>query len=328
MNIMTIQTSQLEAIVQRALDLKIATAISLYVACGKENIMLDRGKASENSLYDLASLTKILGTTIALAFGIARQKISLHEKPFLCWPEVTVVSLMNHTSGLTAHVKFYQNPAISTKDFDANKKIIFDQLFLQKPKRPAGKAREYSDLNFLALHYLLESRFKKTLGEIFHDAWRYFGLSPLHYSHSGYRPLMDAIPTSQEREGYVHDDNCYFLGGIAAHAGLFGTVKEVANYADFFRHVVKAPGNAGEDVLKYFIEHHLGFDAPTPRGSVRALSHQAFGHFGFTGTSLWTDPVRDLSIVVLTNRVFCSLNSTGIFWLRERIHNAAAMNNG
>jgi CubicO group peptidase (beta-lactamase class C family) len=327
---------QFEHVLNQAIDAQLASSISLWVSTGSESLTFHKGlvakniKTDDNTLYDLASLTKILGTAPAIARAIALGKITLEEKPFRGWPEISVEHLLAHTSGLLAHVKFYESAGISDKDFFANQKIIFHELFKQQPVAKAGQKRLYSDLNFLALGFLLEERLKKPLHQIFLETWKELALLdvPLTYCPSGHvNSIIDVAPTEQ-RLGEVNDRNCYYLGGIAAHAGLFGNLMSVSNYAQFFLRCYQNPRGNIEAIIAKFERKHLAFDIANLRGSTRVFSPAAFGHFGFTGTSLWVDPWSNhrqgLMVVLLTNRVHKSLNPAGIYWLRERIHTLAA----
>lgn len=338
MNNMTTLSSKLDQLLDQALEARIASSISLFVGNMEQSLTLHRGSTAQGyptdnaSIYDVASLTKILGTAVALAYALLQRKISLDEKPFACWPEIDVAHLMAHTSGLVAHIKFYEKAGVSTKDFLSNQNIMFEELFKQRPSWKVGEKRIYSDLNFLALGYLLEQRFKKKLFEIFLDAWHYAHLEPLSFMPShGVAQNPFIVPTSHDQHPHVHDKNCYYLGGLAGHAGLFATLHQVVGFGEFFLRCAKNPTSPIEEYLRKFMRGHLAFDRPTPRGSIRALLPFAFGHFGYTGTSLWIDPQahkqQGLIVALLTNRVFLNDQPQGIFWLRDRVHTLAAMGN-
>ena len=293
------------------------------------------GLSTNNTIYDLASLTKILGTTLALVKAVLENKICLKEEPFSQWPGITVDYLLAHTSGLDAHVKFYELPNISQTDFSNNKKIIFNNLFEQPIITKPGTKKLYSDLNFLALGWLLEKRYKQNLDQIFKDTWDYLkinhklnyflsrdNLNPSYFNYvapTGYCPTRKKYVRAQ-----VHDLNCYYLGGLAGHAGLFGDLASVSAFADFFLGCIKNPQNSFEKLIAQWAKTERGFHKPDKKGSTRSLSSQSFGHFGFTGTSLWVDPTAcenlGRSFVLLTNRVESSLRPEGIFWLRSCVH--------
>ena len=231
------------------------------------------------------------------------------------------------------HIKFYEQSGISS-NFSANKQIIFKSLFEQRPIHEPKKIRLYSDLNFLALGILLEQRLRKPLLEIFKETWANLNISNnlnffcstsnlpniiSHIAPTGYCPLR-----SQQIRAQVHDLNGFFLGGLAGHAGLFGDLESLKAFGNFFLGCVKKPKNALENLIADFVRLGLGFDKALPSGSVGALSEGSFGHFGFTGTSLWIDPgvksSSGLFYVLLSNRVALGLRPEGIFWLRKRLH--------
>ncbi len=332
----------LEPILDQAIERGIASAISLSIKSENDAFSMHRGMLknytpiNDESLYDLASLTKIIGTAPAIAHAMAMGKIALDEEPFRCWPKVSVRSLLAHTSGLAAHVKFYEHPSLSTHDFSKNASIIYEELFRQKLEARPFERHLYSDLNFLALGYLLEQRLKKPLFTIFcesieelydgHEQDRCFFT---YCSSDGKAPFQNSVLTTPGEKNLVHDQNCRALGGIAAHAGLFGSIKNLKIFVSLLARIYRHPRRAMEENLAYFARHFLAFHRASPRGSTRALSPQAFGHFGFTGTSLWVDPrssqKEPLSIVLLSNRVYLNpKDAQGIFWLRERVHSLAA----
>ncbi len=327
-------------VIDQAIDARVASSISLWVGGPRASLTIHRGHSSKNlptddtTLYDLASLTKILATLPAMARAIALAKISLNEEPFKVWPGITVLSLLSHSSGLAAHVKFYEALGISERDFLGNQKIIYEELFRQKPIHKCGEKWVYSDLNFLALGFLLEERFKKSLGQIFRETWQDLGWTPFSYLLSGQENYKPEIAPTEQKLGEVNDRNCFYLGGIAAHAGLFGTLQEVSACAQFFNACYRDPQGEIQTIISHFTRRHIGFHKANIRGSTAAFSAATFGHFGFSGTSLWVDPWSNhrqgLMVILLTNRVHRSLKPEGIYWLRKRVHSLAArlMGNG
>jgi CubicO group peptidase (beta-lactamase class C family) len=316
----------IQNIINQAISIPIATAVAFSynkkIYCG--------GYSNSQSIFDLASLTKIVGTTLAMCCAISDGYIRLDEEPFVAWPGVRVRDLLAHTSGLPAHVKFYDNNTISNTNFIHNKYIIFDLLFREKAYKQVG-ARVYSDLNFLALGLLLERRLRKDLYDIFVETWDKFNIKTklnyyksagliTNYNSKFTMPTGVCLVREQRVTQQVHDLNCYFLGGIAGHAGLFGSLLDLENFGEFFLRAYTKPQTNYEALIQYFARHNLGFDSPKRGGSVCALSPESFGHFGFTGTSLWVDPHAKIFISLLTNRVDSSLHPAGIFWLRTRLH--------
>ncbi len=333
---------KLENIVERALSRNIASSISLAVSGPFEQPVIihrgivDKHATNDNTLYDLASLTKIIGTTMAVAHAIERGIFRRDDLPFLQWPRGSIEALLAHRAGLPAHRRFYEECSLSTSDFQSNRATIFERLFETIAQEDCTR-RLYSDLGFMALGFLLEEHHKKPLFEIFCDAWRACSLAipftwfpsqcssrmstTTNIAPTGYCPARNAYVRAQ-----VHDPNCYFLGGLAGHAGLFGSLSAVDRVGRFFLRAALNPNTPLEYLLRLFAQRGLGFDKPTLSGTTRYFSPSAFGHFGYTDTSLWIDPAfnncNGIVVSLLTNRVHKSEKPEGIFWLRLAINRA------
>lgn len=340
---------RLGAIIEEALAKEVASSISLFVGFSATDTPLDMDlhagltsreprllATSENTIYDLASLTKIIGTSTAMAHALAQKKIDLPEIPFSSWPHTSTRALLAHTAGLPAHKRFFEEIELSNDDFLANKVLIKSTL-LEVPAYEQAD-RLYSDLGYMALGFLLEERFNKPLFEVFCEAWAALGLQLefLWYpSHSPARKSSDlnvAETFSFERNvgllAQVHDGNAYFLGGLAGHAGLFGTQKAVKAFGQLLLVAYQNPQNVTQNILADFARNRLGFDKPSPDGSNKFLSPNSFGHFGYTGTSLWVDPAygkHGLIVALLTNRIKMTDQPEGIFWLRSAVHEAVML---
>ena len=335
--------NKLNNIVELAVKLSIATSCSLSVSFGhkKPAIILHYGKAfnretDQQSVYDLASLTKILGTTMAIQHAVDRASLRLDETPFACWPHASVRAILAHRAGLPKHVRFYEMLTLSRQNFVQNRAAIFANLFTVEAKERRDE-RLYSDLGFMALGLLLEKKRALPLAQIFADAWQHSELHtgltwypslPLSYSHENPHIVPTGYCTARGHRviGQVHDPNCYFMGGLEGHAGLFGTLSDVDHLGRYFLRAVKEAKSHNDSLIRDFARLGLGFDKPTKDGTTRYLSPHAFGHFGYTGTSLWIDPYwpsgQGIVIALLTNRVNVSENPHGIFWLRLAINRA------
>lgn len=332
MNSMTIHLSQkLKQIIDQALQSEVATHISLFVGFGSlsESISLARGRALDSTIYDLASLTKICGTTVAVAQAIIDGKMSLDERPFPAWP-INIRSILSHTSGLMAHKRFYEAP-LSVKNFEQNLLHIKKELFQIKPS--AHFDRVYSDIGFIALGFLLEERYKKPLPQIFSENLAKLGIDffsipskpPTFISELDVAPTGFCKARNNYVRGQVHDPNCFFMGGYGAHAGFFGDLKNVALMGQFFLSAVKNPNSPLKDLLAQFAKKGLGFDKRSGTGTQSPFSPETFGHFGYSGTSLWIDPrfgQKGLVVALLTNRVHKSVKPEGIYYLRLDINKA------
>lgn len=303
-------------------------------------------RADDGTVFDLASLTKVIATTSLTMrlVGTARLDLSAPVREWI--PEwrgddragVTVRDLLEHCSGLPAWAPLHQTCADRTEVLRA----IAGWPLAYRPRR----ASVYSDLGFMLLGFVLEAAGGATLP----DQWRAAVArgaagTPDADLTFGARPewLPRVAPArADSRRGYllrgdVDDDNAWTFGGGAGHAGLFGTVTAVGAFA---RTVLGARAGvtsaetalASRDTVRVFLSpsavpassRACGWDLMRPTSSCGSrMSPAAFGHTGFTGTSLWIDPERDLYVVLLTNRVHPTAGSSDpIQALRRAVHDA------
>jgi len=271
----------------------------------------------ERSIYDLASLTKVVGTTTAVMILFDEGKIHLDDRVIQYIPEfgggakdnVTIRQLLEHRSGLPAGRDLWR---IASTPEEARAAVISTPLFA-----PPGQYFEYSDLGADMLGFVVEAVSGERLDR-FLDT-RVFG--PLGMSDTRFRPdpsLRGRIaptelnpPRGYPLRGEVHDENAYALGGVAGHAGLFSTASDLAVFAQMLLNGGSYNGTriVADSTVKLFTRRAagtraLGWDTCGGTGSCGAyLSSSAYGHTGFTGTSLWIDPEREMFVVLLTNRV-------------------------
>jgi CubicO group peptidase (beta-lactamase class C family) len=332
---------KLQQIVDQALVREVASAISVGIKApgfgilkvfGGEIAKVPRIQVDEETLYDLASLTKIIGTTLAVALAVAEGRLLLSDRPFSFWPEITVENLLAHRSGLVAHRHFYMDDHLrGATSFAAKKEILLEQLWKEVPNQ---RGRVYSDSGFIALGYWLEKIYQMPLAQVFARAWAEAGLGDqfcyfdsvkdaqkvghLHVAPTGFCAYRNVDLRAQ-----VHDLNCFVMGGLAGHAGLFSKLSSVMNFGEFILKSLKSPASPLEYELQRFSRRRLGFDIPTSAGSNRFLSGSSVGHFGYTGTALWVDKAansqRGVVIALLSNRVHKSIEPSGIFWLRSKV---------
>ena len=305
------------------------------------------------TIYDLASLTKVLATTILAMIFLEKDWLSLHYPLARFWPsrlpedkkELTLKHLLSHTSGLPAWRPYFE----TLKQIPAQeRRKRAAELILGEPleTRP-GTRSIYSDLNFILLGLILEEIGQARLGRLFDD----FIAGHLNLRHTGYRPLEGkaradiewTAPTEDCPDrggvlrGVVHDKNAYALGGVAGHAGLFGTAGEVwrimASLRASFRNETGVRLVSNQTVKTFWsraaanprITGALGFDRPAETGSAagRYFSRTSVGHLGYTGTSLWYDPNRDFALILLSNRVHPDSGNEAIKQFRPYIHDLA-----
>jgi beta-glucosidase-like glycosyl hydrolase/CubicO group peptidase (beta-lactamase class C family) len=290
------------------------------------------------TVYDLASLTKVLSTALA-AMDMHRVKpLPLHHKLQSLIPELkshplgqrTLASLLTHQSGLAAHLALDQRlgadpvRAGQWERLQSTPVAVMDSLLRMSLTLPLGPEGTYvySDLGLLWVERWLQREAQiRGMGdyrESLHKNWyKPCGAGRLGYRPSGRMPLSRIAPTAMDTlwrkrlmHGEVHDPMAYALGGIAAHAGLFGTASDVARVlmplvTGYF------PGSAKVDsatlslfTSRYFSGNRRGllWDRPLQYSS-QAKASRSFGHAGFTGTYCWVDPESGLILVFLSNRI-------------------------
>lgn len=296
-----------------------------------------------DTLFDLASLTKVMATLPSVLRLLEQGAFRLDDPLSLFFPdfndagreEIRIRHLLTHTAGFPPGSPLLREPAASREERIAR---IATVELEEKP----GNRVIYSDLGFILLGELVAKVSGQPLDQFVREQIH----QPLGLTHAGYLPTGEAACTAAATEyrdylgrhqcGEVHDENATALGGIAGHAGLFATAAEVAAYGQLWLDggagvlssatVAAAtrdqtPGVTGSD--------HRGFGwiVTQPDSAWMScgdlFSPGSFGHTGFTGTSLWMDPHRQLVVALLTNRVhFGRLDH--IIRLRPRFHNAVA----
>ena len=319
-------------------------------AAGRLSWHPDALETTRDTIFDLASLTKVISTTTlamrAVDDGVLRLEDTVADWiPFWRGEDrvhVTVRDLLEHASGLSAYLPYYRELTGRTE---------FEPAIAASSLEYAPRtASVYSDLGFILLGFILEDARARAAGlsrgvidpstlldAQFRRVASYLTAEPL-----AFRPPREwrdhTAPTEADPwrgrtlVGEVHDENTWALGGVAGHAGLFGTVGAVGAFARAVLHTLHGTAVlARPDTLHRFIERTtvpgssraLGWDTMLPTSSCGTrLSASAFGHTGFTGTSLWIDPERDLYVVLLTNRVHPTRANEKIRTVRPAFHDA------
>jgi CubicO group peptidase (beta-lactamase class C family) len=284
--------------------------------------------ADANTIYDLASLTKVLATTALVAGEVSNGRIQLDDRVrhwIQSWrgddrQTVTIRDLLEHASGLPGHRPYFES---------RRGRPSFEIAICEEPLAYAPRtASIYSDPGFMLLGFAIENAAGAPLDQQF-DAWRDRELGP--GVELRYRPdaawLERIAPTEDDgdgrmRRGEVHDENARALGGVAAHAGLFGTAAAVGACARWWMRAAALPIFAAKTAVANS-SRALGWDTMLPTSSCgMKMSASAIGHTGFTGTSLWIDPDYDFYVVILTNRVHPSRHGDGIQEVRRALHDA------
>jgi CubicO group peptidase (beta-lactamase class C family) len=300
-------------------------------------------EVTTTSMFDLASLTKIVATTAMAMILYERGLLDLEAPVTAVVPEftgaldnqdprrrqVTLRMLFGHSSGLPAYEALFLGSKTRAE--------LLQAAFTTQLTAAPGARAEYSDIGFIILGIALERLADEGL-----DAFcqrEVFG--PLGMTHTTFKPaqsLKESIPpTADDRsfrhrviQGEVQDENASVLGGVAGHAGLFSTSEDLAIFAhallngghpilraetvELFSRRERAPGGTSRA---------LGWDTPsTPSQSGKYFSPHSFGHLGYTGTSLWIDPDRQLSVALLTNRTWPDCRNEAIKQVRPAFHDA------
>ena len=313
-------------------------------ATGALTYAKDATRVTPRTLYDLASLTKVIATT-SLAMRLKREGALGLEAPVHTWmpawaegpfSDVRVRDLLEHAAGLAAWLPLYE--AFDAARLPATAKgDVIAAIGALAPEYPPRAKSIYSDLGFIVLGQVIEAAAGARLDAAF-DAFRAEAALPetLRY---GATPGHDVAPTEFDPwrgrllAGEVHDENAFALGGVAPHAGLFGTAADVGAFARLVLRTFGEETALGTPLLMAAFaarsrvpgsSRALGWDTMLPTSSCGArMSAGAIGHTGFTGTSLWIDPVRDRYFVLLTNRVHPTRENKRIRDVRRAFHDAA-----
>lgn len=284
----------------------------------------------DSTLWDLASLTKVVATAAVAAVYVDRGPLDLDLPVRRYLPAfrggerdwVTVRMLLDHTSGLRAWAPLWREAT--------TREGAVARLLAETPRQAPGHAVLYSDLNALLLGLVLERVGGARLDSLAaREVFRPLGLRDMRFG-VGPRDRARTAPSRLEGgrplTGYVNDDNARRLNGVAGHAGLFGTAVELARFAQIWLGAPTPSGTpwiSSETTARFLTRtpldggRPLGWDVPdtTAVSMFGALAHPfSFGHTGWTGTSLWIDPRNDLFVVFLSNR---SISPRGTRSLRE-----------
>lgn len=277
-------------------------------------------KVDEYTIWDLASLTKVIGTTTALMQLWADHRVDLDAPVQRYLPEfvgphkelVTVRHLLTHSSGLPGWRPLYKEATSPAEALRLLYQTPLDTL--------PGVRMVYSDLGAMLLGKIVE----RVSGEPLDVYLRRHVFAPLGMTSTMFKPPKRLLPriAPTERDpwrgrlvhGEVHDENAYFLGGVSGHAGLFSDAADLSRFARMYleggqldgaRIVTPAAIDTFTRVQDSALSNRaLGWEVPNGSNSAgHEMSNRAFGHTGFTGTSIWIDPARDLFVILLTNRV-------------------------
>ena len=301
--------------------------VVLARALGRRSVEPADEPMTRDTVFDMASLTKPVATATSVMVLLERGKFRLGDKVVAYLPElkgngkdeITIEQLLRHRSGLV--------PDDPISDYAEGTEVAWRRIGGLKPEDPPGERFKYSDVGFLVLGRLVEKVSGQSLDEFARGAI----FDPLGMVDAGFRPIGglpdEPTPASRiaptEREGsrmlrgVVHDPRSRALGGVAGHAGLFGTADDLAVFAQML--LDGGRGVDGKRVLSPLAVRAMVDPGSTPEGQRRGLGWDvetsysgprgalfgptSFGHTGFTGTSLWVDPETETFVILLTSRL-------------------------
>jgi CubicO group peptidase (beta-lactamase class C family) len=318
----------------------------IWLAAAGNKDRRDQSAVTVDTIFDLASLSKALSTTLIYYSLFAENKIQpdatladlLQEAVPSDKKQITLCSLLSHSSGFAAYQPWFQD--FAPVQCQENKARLLHLILNEPLAYPSASRCLYSDLGFILLGYLAEELTGKDLAVNFRELIT----APL-----GLEKELFYLPDVKEQarcaatescswrgrmiKGEVHDEHCWLLHGVAGHAGLFGTVAGVLHLCGAI-----LDGWQGKDIgcawaaflpqglRRQYADQTwcLGFDTPSAGASSsgRYFSATSVGHLGFTGTSFWLDPVKELIVVLLTNRVHPSRDNVQIRQFRPQFHEA------
>ncbi len=364
-NSMTVQAADASAeaqlqpafdVVERAVADKAFPGATLVVGChgkvavhafGKLRYDAKAQATTVKTMYDVASLTKVIVTTTLVAKlveGDFPSPLNLDAPVERYLPEwatgpqpewrqrVTVRHLLTHTSGLPPFKEYWRT--------SKSKQDTLTKIFAEPLEYEPGTKEIYSDLGIILMAEIIERLTGRTLDDLANQ----YIFAPLGMRDSMYKPPKKLWPTIAPTEfdarfrkrlvqGEVHDENAYAIGGVSGHAGLFSTAPDLAAFCQM---LLNGGVYAHQRILKRATiaqfttpqqlsggTRTLGWAVPTEGGSSgHYFSAHSFGHTGFTGTSIWIDPDRELFVVLLTNRVNPTRENQKIAKVRPELHDA------
>lgn len=319
-------------------------SIRFFQAYGVANIYTGRPMTGD-IVFDLASLTKPLATTLAVMKLVQQNALTIDQPVADILPEfentdkagMRVAHLLAHVSGLPDYRAYYHE--LCAHPLNQRKDRLYALLQNEPLAYPTGQKTLYSDLGFMLLHLLIEKIAGCGLDKfVTREVYQPLGIEGLFFidvcdgpSARVFAATEDCPWRNRVLEGGVHDENAYALGGVSGHAGLFGTAEAVhALLAHLLQGVGGAVGLFAPSLLRRFLSRYhscdraLGFDVPAEKASSAGEyfdRETSVGHLGFTGTSFWMALDQGIIIVLLTNRIHPRRDNEAIRHFRPLLHN-------
>jgi len=330
-------------------------------AFGWRSLEPERTPMHPDTIFDLSSLTKPLATTAAFLLLVTDQRVRVNDRVTRFFPDFGVHGkthvecrhLLGHSSGLPAWRPYYREILKIERRGRPNfvgtngaRQFVYEQIHRERTEYPTGSQAIYSDLGFMILGELVEAVSGVSLDRFCYD--RLF--KPLNLHSTSFidlqtlrlrklEPVTEMLAPTERCPwrkrilcGEVHDDNAYAMGGIAGHAGLFSSAREVHRLVnEWWAGYEGGTSLFPTELVKRFWTRDrgvpastwgLGWDTPSPKGSQAGskFSEHTVGHLGFSGTSLWIDLERSVHVILLTNRIHPTRENDRIREVRPRVH--------
>ncbi len=330
-------------------------------AFGHRSLVPEKSALGVETVFDVASLTKPLATTVAVMLLVREKKIRLDDQVTRVIPTYGVLGkslttfrqLLAHSAGLPAWKPYYEEIIKNEKSGRINfvasraaKSFVYEQIHLDKALTPPGSQSLYSDLGFMILGEAVETLTGNTLDRFCQEKV----FKPMGMRATGFvdltllrtrrlQPIADMIAPTENCPwrkkilcGEVHDDNAYAMGGVAGHAGLFSSARDIHAFLVRLDQCRLGKDNfLPQPLVEEFLTKDsttrqssfaLGWDTPTPgqSSSGSLFSPRSVGHLGFTGCSIWWDMEKNCHVVLLTNRVHPTRKNEKIKEFRPQIH--------
>jgi CubicO group peptidase (beta-lactamase class C family) len=312
--------------------------------------MADPGEGTlvtTRTLFDLASLTKPLATTLAVMKLVERGQLTLENTlgdiMIACRGTdkagISIRHLLYHNSGLPDYRPYFQD--LAGEEPSSRRALILGRILDEFPAYPIGEKVVYSDLGFMLLRGVVETVSGTRLDSLVQkEIYLPLHLKNLFFVDTETPPPPERFAATERClwrhvriRGVVHDENAFTVGGVDGHAGLFGTASDIHCLLEEMLGTYSGalPGRLfRSDLLKEFLdfgkgtERALGFDRPAAKESASGchFSENSVGHLGFTGTSFWMDLDRSIIIILLTNRIYPGRDNEKLRFFRPVLHDA------
>ena len=327
--------------------------IAYRKAFGHAQIYPEHRPLTEETIFDVASLTKVMATTTAMMLLLRDKQIALDAPlrkflPDFPHEQITLTHLLTHSAGLPDHLPLFELVPVEQSGSPDAKALMLKNIYETALIYAPGNASKYSDLGFILLGCAIEKIVGATLDRFCDEQiFRPFGMTHTFFQPvNGERRQGDFAATERCTWrnriicGEVHDENAYAMGGVAGHAGLFSTLDDTHRFMMKLHHCYLGHDETiPQRIVKQFFTRQqlvadstraLGWDTPSRNLKEKAsggtiISETSIGHTGFTGVSIWFDLPRKLLIILFANRIHPSRHNQTFLNMRPKIHDTIAI---